>query len=193
MASQDLGVVPVSEATQARPVAPAREATQARPVVPAREATQARPVAPVRGATRVSGQWCGRRRRRRHNRNFIPRATIKGIVRVVIAKRDTQRNLCLLLVLDQPGSNPWALSLPQSWGVETAAQWTDTSSCLSRLPPTGSILANGGTGMASFTQGAGQSMIDVSILLTFPAADGGAPTSQQLSVQALDVHSACQL
>jgi hypothetical protein len=104
-----------------------------------------------------------------------------GIVRLVVAKRDTQKNLCVVLVLDQPGTNPFNLTLPQSWGMEFAfAMPATAASCLARFPPAGSVAAIGGTGTVGIPPTPTPvAMVDVT--LTFPADAGVGPTERLLA------------
>ena len=71
---------------------------------------------------------------------------IGGIDWVVVAKRDPPRNLCVVLVLGAPGSNPFDLTLPQNWGMEFAFAMPAQADCRVRFPPSGSVEASGGMG-----------------------------------------------
>ena len=62
---------------------------------------------------------------------------IGGINRVVVAKRDTSRNLCVNVVFGQ-GPAPAGLTLPTSYGLESVSVGT-ASAC-----PTRSVLVDGG-------------------------------------------------
>ena len=103
---------------------------------------------------------------------------IGGIDRIVVAKRDAQRNLCVVFVLGAPG-NPFNLTLPQNWGMESAFAMPATSDCRFRFPPSGSVEANGGTGTVALPP-TPTPTVDIDVTLTFPPGDAGAGASERL-------------
>jgi hypothetical protein len=104
---------------------------------------------------------------------------VGGINRFVIAKRDTPRNLCVVLVLDSPGSNPFNLTLPANWGMEFAFAMPAQPNCLLRFPPSGSVAASGGMGTVALPP-TPQPTANFDVTLTFPPADAGAGASERL-------------
>jgi hypothetical protein len=105
---------------------------------------------------------------------------VGGINRFVIAKRDMQRNLCVVLVLDSPGANPFNLTLPQNWGMEFAFAMAAQPTCVLRFPPAGSVAASGGMGMVTLPL-TSRPTADLDVTLTFPPADAGAGASERLT------------
>jgi hypothetical protein len=72
---------------------------------------------------------------------------IGGVNRLVIAKRDTARDLCVVLVLASPvTNNPFNLTLPPSMGMEYAYAMPAQADCRQRNLPPGAASAIGGTG-----------------------------------------------
>jgi hypothetical protein len=116
---------------------------------------------------------------------------VGGIDRIVVAKRDPDRDLCLNVVLSSPGNAPAGLSLPNNFGLESAAVGP-AAYCPSRTAPgtratqvTGTIdpAAGGGPGYPP-------TRVNVDITITW-SSDGGSPAIETMSVQNLDVQSAC--
>jgi hypothetical protein len=107
---------------------------------------------------------------------------VGGVNRVVIAKRDTARDLCVVLVLDSPGSNPFNLTLPQNTGMEFAYAMPAQADCRQRIPPTGAASAVAGTGsVVSFPTP--QPTYSVDVTFTFqPNASIGVGASERLMV-----------
>jgi hypothetical protein len=115
-----------------------------------------------------------------------------GIDRIVVAKRDLDRDLCLNVVLSSPGTAPSGLSLPSGLGLESATA-APAASCPSRnsfgtraSQVSGVVDTAAGGGPAGYP-----SRVNVAITVTFPAIDGGAPPTETLSTQNLDVQSPC--
>jgi hypothetical protein len=71
---------------------------------------------------------------------------VGGINRVVIAKRDAARDLCVVLVLGSPATNPFNLTLPPNTGTEYAYAMRAQADCRQRFPPAGMVPAIGGMG-----------------------------------------------
>jgi hypothetical protein len=115
---------------------------------------------------------------------------IGGINRTVIAKRDTQRNLCVVLVLDAPGTNPFNLNLPQTWGMEFAFEMPALADCRLRVPPPAAVAASGGTGFVALPA-TPQATVDIDVTLTFPPADAGVGTSERLMTTGLLAPPSC--
>ena len=46
---------------------------------------------------------------------------IGGIDRIVVAKRDTSRNMCVNVVFVEPGTAPTGLTLPSGYGLESVS------------------------------------------------------------------------
>jgi hypothetical protein len=114
---------------------------------------------------------------------------VGGIDRLVVAKRDAQRNLCVVLVLDEPGTNPFTVTLPSPWGVEFAFAMPATASCLMRFPPTGSVAAVGVAGTVSLTT-TPSPVTTVDVTLTFPT-DAGVGPSERLTADSVAAALGC--
>ena len=95
-----------------------------------------------------------------------------GTNRSVIASMDISRSLCVVLVLNSPGTNPYpGLTLPANMGVEYAfaqAMPVGAQNCLARFPATNAVSATGATGMVTFFP-TPQPTANVDVTLTFPA------------------------
>ena len=95
-----------------------------------------------------------------------------GINRSVIASMDTSRSLCVVLVLNSPGTNPYpGLTLPANTGVEYAfaqAMAPGAQNCLARFPSTNAVSATDATGSVTFFP-TPQPTANVDVTLTFPA------------------------
>jgi hypothetical protein len=89
------------------------------------------------------------------------------------------RNLCVVLVLDSPGANPFNLTLPANWGMEYAFAMPAQPNCLLRFPPAGSVAASGGMGTVTLPP-TPQPTANFDVTLTFPPADAGAGASERL-------------
>lgn len=116
---------------------------------------------------------------------------IGGVNRVVIAKRDTARDLCVKLVLNSPGTNPLGLTLPPNLGTEYAYASAGVGDCLQRRPPSGAASAVAGTGsvVASATS---QPTYTVDVTLTFaPDAIAGLGTSERLMASNVVASAEC--
>jgi hypothetical protein len=109
-----------------------------------------------------------------------------GIARIVVAKRDPARDRCVVLVLSQPGSDTLGLTLPMSWGVESAFYSTPaTADCLIRFPSTGAVSAESGTGTVTHSTGF---IVDVDVTLAFPDS-----VMENLEATGLDASRGCPL
>ena len=86
---------------------------------------------------------------------------------------DTSRGLCVVLVLNSPGTNPYpGLTLPANTGVEhafTQAMPPGAQNCLTLGPATNATSATGATGMVTFFP-TPQPTANVDVTLTFPTA-----------------------
>jgi hypothetical protein len=118
---------------------------------------------------------------------------VGAIDRIVIAKRDVVRDLCFNVVLSYPGQQRQELALPTGFGVEFISVGA-ASRCPTRVPSSlraslavGSIQQASGGGIAGHP-----TRVNVDVTLTFPANDAGAPSSELLRAQNVDVQPACQ-
>jgi len=110
---------------------------------------------------------------------------VGGINRVVIAKQDTNRNLCVVLVLDSPGTNPFNLTLPQNTGMEFAYAMRAQTDCRQRIPPAGAVSAIGGTGsVVSFPTPQPTYNVDVTFMFA-PDASIGVGATEQLEMNSV--------
>jgi hypothetical protein len=116
---------------------------------------------------------------------------VGGIDRIVVAKRDPDRDLCLNVVLSSPGSAPAGLSLPYNFGLESASAGP-AAYCPSRSAP--GTRTNQVTGTVDPAAGGGgpgyPSRVNVDLTITWPT-DGGSPATETMMAQNLDVQSAC--
>lgn len=116
---------------------------------------------------------------------------IGGIDRVVIAKWDSGRAECVVLVLSQPGtSSALPLTLPQYWNVEFAFTTPPAASCLARFPPSNATRADGGRGTVTFGT-ATPSSATADVTLTFSSGDTSGMSTASLQVSSLDVTANC--
>jgi hypothetical protein len=114
---------------------------------------------------------------------------IGGINRTVVAKRDAQRNLCVVFVLGAPG-NPFNLTLPANTGMESAFAMPAIPDCRIRFPPTGAVEASGGTGSMALPP-TPQPTVQIDMTLTFPANDAGAAASERLMASGFIAPAGC--
>ncbi len=107
-----------------------------------------------------------------------------GIARTVVAKRDTARDRCVVLVMNQPGSDTLGLTLPMGWGVENAFFSTPAAAdCLVPFPSSSASPADSGTGTVTRMTGF---VIDVDVTLNFPGN-----VMEHLEATGLDASRAC--
>ena len=117
---------------------------------------------------------------------------VGGYNRIVVAKRDTARNLCfnLALVESPTGQPPPGLTLPQPYAVQSVGVGP-ASAC----PTMGALptLASQVVGSVSFvTLGADTwGGADVDVTMSFGSNDAGAPPSEQLSARGVDLRQSC--
>jgi hypothetical protein len=110
-----------------------------------------------------------------------------GVGRTLIAKHDPVLDLCLVLILDRPGTKAFSLVTPAGWGVEAAfAAAPAGSNCQWFGPPAGAVAATAVTGNVTITNFS----VDVDATLTFPAGTMGIG-SERLVDAALDSTPAC--
>ena len=114
---------------------------------------------------------------------------IGGIDRLVIAKSDAVRDLCFTLVLASPGQMKPGLAVPPNFGFERASGGAGTASCGARFG-TGAF-TDQVTGTVERLDG-GPTRLNVDVTMAFAANDAGAPATERLIVQNLDVSSICQ-
>jgi hypothetical protein len=107
-----------------------------------------------------------------------------GIARIAITKRDAVRERCVVLILNQPGSNTLGLTLPASWGVE-AAYWASpvAGTCPISIAPGTGTSAESGTGTVTRTNGF---VVDVDVTLAFPEN-----VMEELQASGLDASIGC--
>ena len=116
---------------------------------------------------------------------------IGGINRVVVAKRDTARNLCFNLALTESTAQPPpGLTLPALYVIESATVGP-ASVCPTRTPqptPAGPI-----TGSVSLVPNGGDAWgaADVDVMMTFGSNDAGAPPGEQLSAHGVSLLTPC--
>jgi hypothetical protein len=115
-----------------------------------------------------------------------------NIERIVVAKRDAGRNLCVNLVFSN-GTNTSQIRLPQGWKVEFAFTLPGVTTCPLRFPPATRVQAMGVSGSATWSRGTSRPYVDVSVdaTLTFPGGDAGLGTTERLMVTGVDVASGC--
>ena len=121
---------------------------------------------------------------------------IGGIDRVVIAKRDTARDLCFNVILKHPGTAATSgLTVPANWDVE-ASQVTGASQCpsldVSMATPVNKTV--GTISWADFASGSStypaHARIDAAV--AFVPKSGGVSANEKLSASSVDVRAACQ-
>jgi len=117
---------------------------------------------------------------------------VGGIDRVVVAKRDTGRNVCVNVVMSSTSAQvPAGLTLPANLGFERA-----TVSAASACPARALFAAQASGVTGTITQLAGSpgmpTSMSVAVQVTFPANDAGAASSEALNAQTVDVQPACQ-
>ena len=106
-------------------------------------------------------------------------AGVARMNRVVVAKRDPQQNLCVVLVLGQGAPNPFNLTLPQGWGMEYAFAMPAMSDCRLRFPPSSSPEAAVGSGTVALPP-TPTPTVDIDVTLTFPPTDADFSGSERL-------------
>ena len=96
---------------------------------------------------------------------------IGAVNRTVIASMDTSVRVCLVLVLNSPGTNPYpGLTLPANMGVEYAfaqAMPVGAQDCLTRNPAPNATFATGATGTVTLFP-TPQPTANVDVTLSFP-------------------------
>ena len=108
---------------------------------------------------------------------------IGGLDRIVVAKRDTSRDMCVNVVLVAPQTPPAGLTLPPNYGLEYVSVGP-ASACPTRTPQpmqggpvTGTVQALTGTSTEAF--------VNVDLVVTLPGADEAITTSR------LDISAFC--
>jgi hypothetical protein len=115
---------------------------------------------------------------------------IGGLNRIIVTKRDAPRNLCVVMALTQPWTNPFSITLPQQWGIESAYETPASADCRTS-GPSGSVDANGGTGTIALPP-TPTPTVDIDVTLTFPPGDAGARPSEQLMATGVVAPIGCQ-
>ena len=104
---------------------------------------------------------------------------VGGVNRIVVAKRDTQQNLCVVFVLAQQAPNRFNLTLPQDWGMEFAFAMPAMSECRRLSPPSGSSEAAVGSGTVALPP-TPTPTVNIDVTLTFPPTDADFSGSARL-------------
>jgi hypothetical protein len=119
---------------------------------------------------------------------------IGGIDRIVIAKRDVDRDLCFNVVLSSSGTATPGLSTPPGFGLEYASVGPAfpcpiraSSTMVRASQVVGSIDQTSGGGVAG-----SPSRVSIDVTLSFAPNDAGAPASETLIAQNVDVQPSCQ-
>ncbi len=109
---------------------------------------------------------------------------IGGVNRIVVAKRDTSRNLCVNVVLGSPQTAPAGLMLPPSYGLESASVGP-ASACPTRTvqPTVGGPVT--GTVEDLTTTSTSPQFVNVDLIVTLPGVD------EAIIVNRLDVSGGC--
>jgi hypothetical protein len=117
-----------------------------------------------------------------------------GINRIVVAKRDTGRDLCFGVILNNPGTAPSGLTVPSTWGLE-ASLVTSASKCPSRdvlmaIPvkkTVGTIefVTLGGAVSANPTRA------NIDAAVAFVPSSGGVSAGERLAASNVDISPAC--
>jgi hypothetical protein len=118
---------------------------------------------------------------------------VGGYNRIVVAKRDTARNLCfnLALVESPTMQPPPGLTLPQPYAVQSAAVGPASACPTMGVLPTPASQVVGSVSIVTLgadTWGGA----DVDVTMSFGSNDAGAPPSEQLSARAVDLRKGCQ-
>ena len=108
---------------------------------------------------------------------------VGGLDRVVVAKRDTSRNLCVNVVFVAPRTPSAGLTLPSNYGLESVGVVLP-SECPTRNVP--SAAADSVMGTAAWTNSASPSTADVDLVVTLPGND------EALIARNVDISPACQ-
>jgi hypothetical protein len=118
-----------------------------------------------------------------------------GTDRIVVSKRDTARDLCFNVVLRGPGTAPADLTLPANYGLEWGTAGP-AAACPARGAPLSVPRASSVTGSvtAVFMSGtAAPESATIDVTMTFGANDAGAPPSERLTANNVDVTPACSM
>jgi len=109
---------------------------------------------------------------------------IGGIDRIVVAKRDVSRNMCVNVVLGSPQTASPGLMLPPSYGLESASVGP-ASACPTRTPQP--IVGGPVTGKVEevTTTTTTPQLVNVDVIVTLPGAD------EAIIVNGLDVSPTC--
>ena len=117
---------------------------------------------------------------------------VGGYNRIVVAKRDTARNLCFNLALVESPSMqpPPGLTLPSPYAVQSAAVGP-ASACptMGALPTKASEVVGSVSIVPQGTDTWGGA--DVDVTMSFGSNDAGAPPSEQLSARGVDLRHSC--
>ena len=108
---------------------------------------------------------------------------IGGLNRIVVAKRDTSRNLCVNVVLVAPATAPAGLTLPPNYGVERVTVGT-ASQC-----PTNAVIgtpAGPVTGTVELTTSGSGISANADVIVQTPGLD------EAIIIRNLDVTGGCQ-
>jgi hypothetical protein len=123
--------------------------------------------------------------------SYLGCTSVGGIDRIVVSKRDTARDLCLNVVLDSPGQSPQGLTLPSGFGLESASSGPATP-CPTRAAGVRTSQVTGSVDPASTGATGYPTHVNVDLTVVFSPSDAGAPTSESLSAQNVDVQPGCQ-
>jgi hypothetical protein len=114
-----------------------------------------------------------------------------GINRIVIAKRDIDRDFCFNVVLSSSSTAPPGLSTPPGFGLEYASAGP-AFPCPIRSSPT-MVRASQVIGSVDQVNGGGiPSRVNIDVTLAFSPNDAGAPSGETLIAQNVDVQPSCQ-
>lgn len=110
---------------------------------------------------------------------------------MVIAKWDSVRAECVVLVLNQPSAtSALPLVVPQTWSVESAFTTPAAASCLLRFPPSNAVRADGGSGTVTFASAQPESAT-VDVTLTFSSGDTAGLSAASLQASGVDIRGGC--
>lgn len=111
-----------------------------------------------------------------------------GIDRVILAKRDERRDVCVQVTLASPGiaelGLPGKLDLPSDWTLESAILVHQAEACgsLLRRWPSGAVNATGASGSVRWGS-APTERTNVDLTLSFPGRGSGPAQTEKLVFQ----------
>ena len=126
---------------------------------------------------------------------FAAVGPIGALDRMFVGKRDLQRDLCFRLNLARPlDSDPYEVSLPYQWGIESAIANQGADECFGPPWSESTAQATGATGTISFVEepeGWMPCTMDIDATLEFDGSQPWTPAIEPMAAKGIVVEGAC--